>query len=298
MRRAVLLACAVLAATAILVAGSTAFVYEPPRVPEMTKTTATTPAPRRHPTTPTFTRSQREELTRTLRRYLDGRSGDLAISVREASTGLSYSYGESLRTATASIVKVDIVMALLLRAQHERRALTSTEEALAERAIKVSDNDAASELWRSIGGAHGLASANRTLGLRDTEPGPGGSWGSTTTSAADQIRLLTALTSAGSPLSSASRRFVRHLMGDVEPEQAWGVSAAGTGAEVKNGWLPRERHGGAWTVNSIGIVRAAGRTFLIAALSERDATMRDGVESVEHACKTVAAALARASIET
>src|SRR5690349_15047976 len=109
MRRAVLLACAVLAATAILVAGSTAFVYEPPRVPAMTKTTTTTPAPRRHPTTPTFTRSQREELTRALRRYLDGRSGDLSISVREASTGLSYSYGESLRTATASIVKVDIV---------------------------------------------------------------------------------------------------------------------------------------------------------------------------------------------
>lgn len=77
-----------------------------------------------------------------------------------------------------------------------------------------------------------------------------------------------------------------------------GSQRGGTGAEVKNGWLPRERHGGAWTVNSIGIVRAAGRTFLIAALSERRATMRDGVETVEHVCKTVAAALARASIET
>ncbi|MEV0664102.1 serine hydrolase [Actinomadura luteofluorescens] len=295
MRRAVLLVGAVLAATAILVAGSTAFVYEPPTVPT---TTATTPAPRRHPTTPTFTRSQREKLTRALRRYLDGRSGDLSISVREVSTGLAYSYGENLRTATASIVKVDIVMALLLRAQRERRALTSTEKALAERAIKVSDNDAASALWRSIGGAEGLAAANRRLGLRDTEPGPGGSWGSTTTSAADQIRLLTALTSADGPLGSAGRRYVRRLMGDVAPEQAWGVSAAGTGAEVKNGWLPRERHGGAWTVNSIGIVRAAGRAFLIAALSERGATMRDGVETVEHACKTVAAALTRASIET
>lgn len=298
MRRAVLLASAVLAATATLVAGSTAFVYEPPAVPTMAPTTPTAPAQRRHPTTPILTRSQRDELTRALRRYLDGRTGDLSISVREASTGLSYSYGDGLRTATASIVKVDIVMALLLQAQHERRALTSSEKALAERAIKVSDNDAASALWRSVGGARGLASANRKLGLRDTEPGPGGSWGSTTTSATDQIRLLTALTSADSPLNSASRRYVRRLMGDVAPEQAWGVSAAGTGAEVKNGWLPRERHGGAWTVNSIGIVAIAGRTFLLAALSERDPTLRDGVETLEHVCGTVAAALVRASIET
>lgn len=295
MRRAVLLAGAVLAATAILVARSTTFVREPTAAPTMA---ATTPAPRRQATTPTFTRSQREELTRALHRYLDGRPGDLSIAVREVSTGLSYSYGGSLRTATASIVKVDIVMAVLLRAQDERRALTSTEKALAERAIKVSDNDAAGALWRSIGGGDGLASANERLGLRDTKPGPGGSWGSTTTSAADQIRLLAALTSADGPLGSSGRRYVRHLMGEVVPEQAWGVGAAGSGAEVKNGWLPRERHGHAWTVNSIGIVRAAGRTFLLAALSERRATLRDGIEAVEHACKTVAAAFTRGSIET
>lgn len=294
MRRAVLLAGATLAAVALLVAGSASFVYEPPAVPRMI---ATPPAPRRRPT-PVFTRSQREDLTRALRRYLDGRSGDLSISAREVSTGLSYSYGEGLRTATASIVKVDIVMALLLQARHERRALTSAEKALAERAIKVSDNDAASGLWRIIGGADGLASANRELGLRDTEPGPGGSWGSTTTSAADQIRLLAALTSEDGPLGPADRRRIRRLMGTVTPEQAWGVGAVGTGAELKNGWLPRERHGGAWTVNSIGIVRAGGRTFLLAALSERRATLRDGVEAVEYACKTVAAALTRASIET
>jgi hypothetical protein len=295
MRRAVLLVCAMLAAAAILMAGSTAFVYEPPTVPTMTPAT---PAPRRSPAAPAFTRSEREELTRALRRHLGDRADDLAISVRDPSTGLAYSYGGGLRTATASIVKVDIVMALLLQARHEGRSLTSAEKALAERAITVSDNAAASALWRAIGGARGLASANRKLGLRDTEPGAGGSWGSTTTSAADQIRLLGALTSADSPLGSAGRRYVRRLMGDVTPEQAWGVSAAGTGAELKNGWLPRERHAGAWTVNSIGIVRVAGRGYLLAALSERGATLRDGIEAVEHACKTVATALAHAAIET
>ncbi|TDD66778.1 hypothetical protein E1293_38770 [Actinomadura darangshiensis] len=295
MRRAGLLITATLAATAILVAGSTASVRKPATVPTIA---ATTPSPRRQPTIPTFTKTQRDALTRELRRYLKDKPGDLSLSVRDLTTGTSYSYNEDLRTATASIVKVDIVMALLLRAQRGERDLTSREKSLAERAITVSDNAAASALWHSIGGAGGLASANRKLGLRDTDPGPGNAWGSTTTSAADQIRLLRALTSDRSPLRSGSRRYLRGLMGDVTPEQAWGVSAAGNDAELKNGWLPRERHNGRWTVNSIGIVQRLGHTYLLAALTERGTTMQDGIETLEHAVETAAAALAGAFIQT
>ncbi|WP_165975848.1 serine hydrolase [Actinomadura rubrisoli] len=245
---------------------------------------------------PRFTKSQRAALTRALDRYMDDRPGALSVSVQEITTGLAFTYKPRLRTATASIIKADIVMALLLRAQQDKRGLTATERSLAERAIKVSDNTAATALWHAIGGSDGLAAANRRLGLRSTKPGPGDAWGSTITSAADQVRLLTALTSSRSRLSAANRRYVRHLMGDVAPEQAWGVSAAaGRGADValKNGWLPRHVHGGRWTINSVGIVRAAGRVFLIAAVSERHATMPDGIQVVEHACSTVARALSR-----
>ncbi|WP_021594196.1 serine hydrolase [Actinomadura welshii] len=289
MRRAGFLAAVALAATGILAAGSQAIAYRPAPVPLPTVMTMT-PTPK--PTTPTF---QRDALTRALDAYLDDRPGRLAVSARDLTTGLSYTYGGSLRTATASIVKVDIVIALLLKAQREKRTLTPIEKALAERAITVSDNAAATALWQAIGGADGLASANRKLGLRDTEPGPGTSWGSTTTSAADQVRLLTALTSDESPLHTANRRYVRRLMGDVAPEQAWGVSVAGSDAELKNGWLPRDRHGGRWTVNSIGIVRDGDRTLLLAIISERGTTMRDGIETVEHVCETVAESIARVS---
>ncbi|SPT49536.1 serine hydrolase [Actinomadura madurae] len=289
MRRAGFLAAVALAATGILAAGSQAIAYRPAPVPLPTVMTMT-PTPK--PTTPTF---QRDALTRALDAYLGDRPGRLSVSARDLTTGLSYTYGGSLRTATASIVKVDIVIALLLKAQREKRTLTPIEKALAERAITVSDNAAATALWQAIGGADGLASANRKLGLRDTEPGPGTSWGSTTTSAADQVRLLTALTSDESPLHTANRRYVRRLMGDVAPEQAWGVSVAGSDAELKNGWLPRDRHGGRWTVNSIGIVRDGDRTLLLAIISERGTTMRDGIETVEHVCETVAASLARVS---
>jgi beta-lactamase class A len=242
--------------------------------------------------------SYKKPLTRSLSRYLDDLPGQLAVSIRDLSTGLSFSYNGGLRTATASIVKVNIVVALLLQAQRRHRRLAGWERRSAAQAIKVSDNAAASALWAAIGGASGLAAANKKLGLRSTRPGPGGAWGSTTTSAADQIRLLTALTSAKSPLSAKHRRYVLGLMGDVAPEQSWGVSAAGRkGSDValKNGWLPRERDGGRWTVNSIGRVRDRGHTYLIAVISRRHGSMGTGVETVEHVSRLVARALSQAS---
>ncbi|MFD0903066.1 serine hydrolase [Actinomadura sediminis] len=249
------------------------------------------PAPR---PAPAFTAAERAELTRDLDAYLRERPGSGSLAVRDVTTGISYTYGDELRTATASIVKVNIVMALLLRARRDGRPPTPAEKALAERAITVSDNDAATALWRAIGGAEGLAAANEEFGLRDTVPGQGGSWGSTTTSAADQVELLAALVSPDGPLSPRNRRHVRDLLAGVTPAQAWGVGAAGDMPALKNGWLPRDAHGGLWTINSIGIVRAAGRVLLIAVLSERRPDMRTGIETVEHIARTASTRLVQA----
>jgi beta-lactamase class A len=293
---AVTACCALLVATASAVApipddGMIVMMFPAPAEPRPTE-------PR-----PTGTRRaevDRRSLDRSLDRYLDERPGRLSVAVRDLATGLAYARGTKLRPGTASIVKVQIVMALLLLARREDRALTASERALAERAIKVSDNDAATALWHAIGGGEGLAKAGRRLGLKHTEPGPGTAWGATTTSAADQVRLLTALTSRESPLSARDRRYVLGLMADVAPEQAWGVSAAaGDGAEValKNGWLPRVSDGGAWTVNSIGRIRGGGHDYLIAVVSEHHTSMAAGVAAVEHVSGAVVSALARASAD-
>ncbi|MEV4177517.1 serine hydrolase [Nonomuraea sp. NPDC049709] len=239
--------------------------------------------------------SFRRPLTRTLDRYLDGVPGQVSVSVRDLSTGLSYSYNGGLRTAAASIVKVDVVMALLLKAQREGRDLTAWERRTTDRAIRVSDNAATTALWSAIGGGPGLSAANTRFGLRETAPDPGGAWGATTTSAADQVRLLTSLASPRSPLSAKNRRYLLGLMAGVAPEQAWGVSASGRGGAdvaLKNGWLPRERHGGRWTVNSIGRVRDRGHTYLIAVISHRHDTMGAGVHAVERVSRLVTDALA------
>ena len=109
--------------------------------------------------------------------------------------------------------------------------------------IQNSDNGAATTLWKQIGGKQGLAAANRELGLTATVGGTRGRWGVTTTTAADQARLLRAIFTDQSPLDAARRRYLRSLMGTIAPDQDWGISAAdsrpGTKFHVKNGWLPR-----------------------------------------------------------
>jgi beta-lactamase class A len=237
----------------------------------------------------------REKLTKALDRYLLGRPGQLSLSIRDQATGFTFTYRPKTRTVTASIVKVDILIALLLKAQREDRHLTATEQALATQMIEFSDNKAANALWFAAGGSAGLTAANKKLRLRSTSPGPGGVWGATTTSAADQIRVLRALTSTHSPLSANSRRYVLGLMSHVTPDQVWGVSAAAADADdavaLKNGWLPRPADGGRWTINSIGRVRGDGHDYLIAVLSKLNPSMGAGVETIEHATRLVASTL-------
>jgi len=231
-------------------------------------------------------------LNQQLTSYLAGRSGQLSVSITDLTTGASYTYESGLRTATASIVKVDILAALLLRAQKAGRSLNRTEKALATRMITQSDNSAASALFNTIGGASGLRKANVQLGLKDTVPSY--AWGATTTSAKDQVRLLGAYTSARSPLTASSRKYGLGLMGRVADDQQWGVSAAalkGDTVQLKNGWLPRPVDGGRWTINSIGRITGHGHEFLIAVVSRRNSSMSAGIATVEHVARTVARAL-------
>jgi len=70
-----------------------------------------------------------------------------AVALVDGRTGNSYAYRPTTAFETASIVKVDILATLLLRAQDNGRSLTSSESALATRMIRASDNDAATSLW-------------------------------------------------------------------------------------------------------------------------------------------------------
>jgi beta-lactamase class A len=206
---------------------------------------------------------------------------NVGIEVLDRATGAAVGYQSTLRFQTASIVKVDILATLLYQNQQAGRQLSDDQRDLAEAMITESDNDAASTLWDTIGGASGLATANRTFGLIETTPGEDDYWGTTTTTAADQIRLLSMLCNDSGPLSAENRSYELNLMGNVESDQRWGVPAAAgsaaTAVYVKNGWLSSDSNDGLWVVNSIGRIVEPGHDWLVAVLanheSDEDATI-------------------------
>ncbi|MFF8033330.1 serine hydrolase [Streptomyces sp. NPDC016626] len=216
-----------------------------------------------------------------------GRAADgarVSVAVLDLGSGRTVCHGGG-EFVTASVVKVDILAALLLRAQDAGRELTGAERSYAAAMIEHSDNGAASALWDGIGRAAGLDAANARFGLTRTRGGDGTLWGLTRTTALDRLVLLRQVFGGGPQLDGDSRALVRELMERVVPDQAWGVPAvadAGTAWAVKNGWLPRDATG-LWVVHSVGRVTAGGRECLVSVLSDGNATKAAGVALVEAA---------------
>jgi hypothetical protein len=215
---------------------------------------------------------------------------EVSVAVLDVESGESATYGKGVFD-TASIVKVDILATLLLQAQDEGRRLTAREKAYASAMIGNSDNASATALWNAVGQAGGLDAANERFGLTDTEGGDGALWGLTQTTAADQLILLRQVFGEDSELSEASRAYLQGLMAEIAVGQQWGVSAAADGSAwaLKNGWLPRSTTG-LWDVNSIGRVTVDGRYYLVAVLSNGNATQATGITLVEAAAKAAVSA--------
>lgn len=222
-------------------------------------------------------------------------TGSVAVGIVDRTTGATASYHERRAFHTASIVKADILAALLLNVQRGHMTLDQFEMDLASKMIGYSDNDAASTLWDAVGRAPGIAAANRNLGLRYTVPDEEDYWGLTLTTVTDQLRLLADLTSRRSPLAAASRHYEMSLLRDVEPGQDWGVTVAadpGTRSAVKNGWLPDPQ--GWWMINSIGVITRGGHQLLAAVLSSGQPSLGAGIAQVEVIAKAAAGVITTA----
>ncbi|GIH15864.1 hypothetical protein Raf01_40360 [Rugosimonospora africana] len=219
--------------------------------------------------------------------YLAQYSSHASFALLDRVTGEKILYQESHAFETGSIVKVDILAALLWQEQQSGTGLSPAQQQLATKMITESDNDAASALWNQIGEESGLAQADAVFGLTETSPGTNGYWGLTTTTATDQLRLLELIADPAGPLNADSRAYLLGLMSQVDGEQRWGVpdAAAGRATEVyvKNGWLARTTDDDRWIINSIGRIVEPGHDWLIVVLSNDNATQDSGIRLVQHA---------------
>ncbi|WP_240670140.1 serine hydrolase [Actinoplanes solisilvae] len=211
---------------------------------------------------------------------------EFSVAVLDRDTGRRYSFRGTEKYETASVVKVQVLACLLLKAQDARRDLTATELSLAKRMIRLSDNDATTSLFSKLGRASGLSACNKRLGLTETKVS--GSWGLTRTTVNDQVRLLSELVDQKGPLDAGSRKLAYTLMSTVDQSQDWGVPAAAQAGEkftVKNGWLARSTENYRWIINSVGRITGPGTDVSIAVLSHDNATMSSGITVVQKVAK-------------
>ncbi|WP_307873131.1 serine hydrolase [Paractinoplanes ovalisporus] len=211
---------------------------------------------------------------------------EFSVAVLDRKTGQRYSYRGTEKYETASVVKVQVLACLLLKAQDARRDLTSTELSLAKRMIRLSDNDATTSLFAKLGRASGVGACNKRLGLTETKVNS--AWGLTRTTVNDQVKLLSELVDTSGPLDADSRKLAYTLMSTVDDSQDWGVPAAARSTEkftVKNGWLSRSTENYRWIINSVGRITGPTTDVSIAVLSHDNATMSGGITSVQKVAK-------------
>jgi beta-lactamase class A len=241
-------------------------------------------------------------LDRRIGRYLAGRVSGAGIMVLDRTTGLSYGFRRNEEFVTASAVKLDILMVLLQRRQKEGGRLSADERYDAGIMIRESDNKSADRLFLRAGGATGVNAVNRrSFGLKRTTAIDARCldllcWSLTSTTPADQVRLLQRLFTG--PLSEANREFVLDLMREVVKEQKWGVGAAaleGDAVYNKNGWMTHQRDGDRWAVNSVGRIEGHGHDLLVAVMTSHNPSMGYGITTAERLVAEVADAFRKTS---
>jgi hypothetical protein len=223
--------------------------------------------------------------------YVAARSGTVLAAVYDVSTGQSWRLDDGPAQAEASVVKLDILEALLAR--QGGIPLSPGDQSLARAMIEDSDNDSATSLWDEAGGPAGIGGYNGEAGLTRTTPSacvtcpgflwPG--WGLTTTVPYDQLTLLKQLITPGPRplLTQAERSYALSLMENVTPDQRWGVSGgvpAGVTVALKNGWLPLNDANTDWQVNSVGWVSGDGRDYLAAVFTTGNPTEQYGIDTI------------------
>ena len=262
---------------------------QPAAVPSQTPTAAVTPS-----ASPTASAGQATgPLGAQAQAYLAGRRGTVEGAVYDLSTGRQWTLGQSSPQAAASVVKLEILEAVLNQRSTQRVVLSLTEQELTPPMIEQSDNEAATTLWGDVGGAAGMRAFDHKAGLVHTSPSsclqcPGSSWpgwGLTTTTPQDQIALLRQLAQPNTVLDRNDQKYALSLLENVTPSQRWGVSSgvpAGVTVALKNGWLPLNVENSNWQINSVGWVSGDGRNYLMAVLSTGNPSEQYGIDTLNH----------------
>lgn len=189
---------------------------------------------------------------RAARRITDRTSSWASYTLLDRETGRRIGDDRSAEpTNSESTVKIWLAADLLAT---RGGSLSAYETSLVTSMIRVSDDDAAAVIWRSLGADASIGKMIATCRLTDTTVYPGW-WSLTQISSRDLAKLGSCLVPGpGKFLSAKVGAPLTHLMRTVAKSDAFGIPQARLGGPVavKNGWT---EHGGTglWNVNCLGL---------------------------------------------
>jgi Beta-lactamase enzyme family len=167
---------------------------------------------------------------RQAKRFAEKRAGDVAFAAIDKH-GQIRGVHRARTAPTASTIKV-MFMVALLRKRHDS-GLSDLDRSLLAPMIRRSDNTAAT-LVRDMVGRRRIVRLARIARMRDFSYNP--IWGLSRSSPRDQARFMFHL---GAFIPGRHRRYARHLLAHVIPEQRWGigrVAPRGWRLFFKGGW--------------------------------------------------------------
>jgi Beta-lactamase enzyme family len=163
--------------------------------------------------------------------YSHTRAGDIAFAVR---TGTRfYGYRADHVEWSASVVKAMLLVTYLDMPSVAHRALSSGEESVLGPMIRVSDNNAAQQIFDTVGQGRLQALANR-VGMTHLATDP--VWGKTRITPRDQTKLFLHIDAY---VTASHRSYAMRLLRSVVPWERWGigeVAPAGWKLYFKGGW--------------------------------------------------------------
>jgi hypothetical protein len=214
----------------------------------------------------------------------------VTASIQDVRDGCDYHLNPAMRITTASVIKAQVLGAVLLKAQGEHRDLDARERHDIHPMIRWSyNNPYVPDLYNDVGGVAGMDRFDHRMHARHTVNTE--EYGATVTTSNDRTHIVRRMVYGGGPMRAAYRRIAWHYMSTVTPTQRWGIAAGirqGWTVALKNGFYPMP--GRQWRVGSTGFLRAPGqrRGYAITVMTDEDHTQVAGIRLVQQVSRRVA----------
>jgi hypothetical protein len=180
---------------------------------------------------------------------------------------------------------VHLVAVMLWRAEQAGVGLTAAQRRDAEQMLIRSENDPATRTYAALGGAAGIERGlEQAFGSARIQVGEQFRWGHSTTRPRAVVALLDEVLDTD---HDTPYELLQNAMSRVVPEQRWGVSALadkGSTVQTKAGWV-QDPDG--WVVNSSGRVLVDDAPVLISVMTDRNATLDQGIATIEKVARLV-----------